>query len=670
MPVPERSSGTKSWIPPLLTALGVLVGVQLLLYSALRLVFWLVFGTEAAAQTGDLRLAFALGARFDLRLSLFVALPLALLSPVPGLRPSAKAGRILWSIWIGCALFTVLLAYVSDLGHYGWLHERLDAAVLDELRSPGEAVGMIWQSYPVGAGLLGLALAAWGLARLARALGGLAARPTTLPRRRKAGAYAVGAALAALGIYGNVSWYPLRWSQAFFSPDPFVSALASNPVLYFVETLGRAGPTVDRAAVARDYARLADLLEVDAPDAAALDFTRRVTPAERPPFRPNLVLIHLESWAAFQTGTLGNPLPSSPCFDRLASDSLLFTHGFVPSGPTARSVFSVLTGLPDVAVNNPDRSASRDPHLVRQPTLVDALTEHRKFYFLGGSANWANIRALFAGNIAGIEIHEEGDYPGRARADVWGISDYDLFEEAAATLDACPGPFFAFIQSAGNHPPYTIPSDAHGFERTTLDEETLQQAGFKSAAAFDGFRFLDHALGHFFELARRSPWYRNTVFALYGDHGVPAVNDLPFERMGLVRQHVPLVIHSPALVPVGRRIEWPASSVDLLPTCLSLMGVPYTNTALGRDALAERAPERRFAVLSDGLIQDHWYLNLAPGGEARLYRYDASEPDRAMTEQEPERVAAMKDLHRALLGWALWAQHDAARRFQQEAAFR
>jgi phosphoglycerol transferase MdoB-like AlkP superfamily enzyme len=537
--------------------------------------------------------------------------------------------------------------------------------VLDELRSPREAFGMIWQSYPVAWGLLALALLAWGWSRLgahALRVAELPARPT---RPRSAGAWLVGALAMGLGLYGNLSWYPLRWSQAFFDANPFVSALASNPVLYFAETLTHRSRLPDRESVVRHYDRLAELLEVDERDPRSLSFARRVVPERRPPFRPNLVVVHLESWAAFQTGALGNALPSSPHFDALARDSLLFTSCFVPTGPTARSVFSMLTGIPDVPANNPESSASRDPRAVRQPTLVNALAGYEKHYFLGGSANWANIRAILAGNIADLEIHEEGGGAGE-RVDVWGVSDVDLFESAVQTLDACAGPFFAFVQTSGNHAPYTIPSRSEGFEPAALEEETLRRSGFKSREAYDGFRFLDHALGRFFALAKERPWYRDTVFVLYGDHGVPAVNGVPFERIGLVRHHVPLLIHAPRLIPAGARVEYPASSVDVLPTCLSLMGVPYLNSALGRDLLAPRESERRFAFLSVGLVQGQWFLRRELDGRTMLYRYASGAPEEDFAAREPELVQRLTTLHRALEDWALWTQHDGARRLELE----
>ncbi|MFN8370233.1 MAG: hypothetical protein U0T83_06370 [Bacteriovoracaceae bacterium] len=42
--------------------------------------------------------------------------------------------------------------------------------------------------------------------------------------------------LFASGIYGKISYYPLRWVDAFFSTNNFLSQIALNPVLYYFDT--------------------------------------------------------------------------------------------------------------------------------------------------------------------------------------------------------------------------------------------------------------------------------------------------------------------------------------------------------------------------------------------------------------------------------------------------
>ena len=80
----------------------------------------------------------------------------------------------------------------------------------------------------------------------------------------------------------------------------------------------------------------------------------------------------------------------------------------------------------------------------------------------------------------------------RSRVDVWGISDLDLFREGNTILDnrVSSSPSFTIIQTAGNHRPYTIPSDDSGFEIKQVEKSVLKAAGFKSEEQYNAVRLL------------------------------------------------------------------------------------------------------------------------------------------------------------------------------------
>ena len=75
----------------------------------------------------------------------------------------------------------------------------------------------------------------------------------------------------------------------------------------------------------------------------------------------------------------------------------------------------VSTGIPDIELN---KTSSRNPLIVDQHTIINSFDNYKKFYFLGGSASWANIRGLLTANIPNLEIYEEGSYAS-PRVDVW-----------------------------------------------------------------------------------------------------------------------------------------------------------------------------------------------------------------------------------------------------------
>ncbi|TMH11591.1 MAG: LTA synthase family protein, partial [Betaproteobacteria bacterium] len=491
-------------LPGLARFILALTAINLVVFAALRVVFWAAFQEALAnASWADLLKALYLGFKFDLRLALLLCLPLALLGWIALFDPARRrAARIAWLAYLALAQCVVLLAYFVDFGHYAYVRVRLNASFLDHLTPVGVAARVAWETYPILPGVLGLALLtcayAWVAGRAARRTLAPAANPLAKWARRAT--VTVFAALYVLGIWGKWSWYPLRWSEAYFSASEAVAALALNPVLFLSDTAENRTAPYDEAKVREHYAYTASLLGIKTPDSRELDFARYVTPRRKPAVKYNLVVIHLESFAAFKSGTFGNRLNATPHFDAIAKDGLLFTNFFVPEVPTARSVFEMLTGIPDV---NPTTTASRNPLVVNQHTLVNALEGYEKYYFLGGSATWGNIRGLFAHNIPGLHIFEEGDYDA-PQVDGWGVSDVVLFDKAHRAFRDETKPFFAFIQTAGNHRPYSIPEDHPGFELAQVDAAALAENGFDGVAAYNGLRYLDFSLGAFFAKAREA----------------------------------------------------------------------------------------------------------------------------------------------------------------------
>jgi phosphoglycerol transferase MdoB-like AlkP superfamily enzyme len=635
-------------LPALVRFLFALIAIDLVVFTAFRGAFWAAFHQALAnASWADLLKALYLGFKFDLRLALLLCLPLALLGWIAPFNPARRrAARIAWLGVLAFAHCVVLLAYFVDFGHYAYVRVRLNASLVDHLTPVGVAARVAWETYPILPGVLGLALLTgaytWVASRAARLTLAPAANPLGKWTRRAT--VAVLAALTILGIWGKWSWYPLRWSEAYFSASEAVAALALNPVLFLADTAENRTAPYDEDKVREHYAYTASLLGVKAPDSGELDFARYVTPQRKPAAQYNLVVIHLESFAAFKSGTFGNRLNATPHFDAIAKDGLLFTNFFVPEVPTARSVFEMLTGVPDV---NPTTTASRNPLIVNQHTLVNALEGYEKYYFLGGSATWGNIRGLFAHNIPGLHIFEEGDYDA-PQVDGWGVSDVVLFDKAHKTLHDEKKPFFAFIQTAGNHRPYTIPDDHPGFELARVDAAALAENGFDGLAAYNGMRYLDFSLGSFFAKAREAPWFRNTVFVMYGDHGNPSTQQTPWEQLLLTGYHVPCVIYAPGLVKGGRHIDFTASLTDSLPTALSLIGVPYLNTGLGRDVLDLGPGDRHFSLIGfTGVLDDEFYFRLDPGGP-RLFRYRSEKGAEDVHERFPEKAAELQRLHEAL----------------------
>ncbi len=145
--------------------------------------------------------------------------------------------------------------------------------------------------------------------------------------------------------------------------------------------------------------------------------------------------------------------------------------------------------------------------------MMNEFKGYSKYYMIGGSASWANIRGFLSHNIEGLHLLEEGSWKA-PNTDVVGLSDLDLFREAAAALTKSPKPFVVGHPDGGvPRAPTPIPEDNAGFQIKQPSEAILKNYGFTGADDTTRSASPDHSLGEFFKIARQQPWFDNTVFA-------------------------------------------------------------------------------------------------------------------------------------------------------------
>jgi phosphoglycerol transferase MdoB-like AlkP superfamily enzyme len=623
-----------------------------------RLTFFFAFrDTHLTLTIQDLWMPFYLGFKFDTRLILLILTPPLLLSWTSLLPLKHHAlYKHFWGPYLLVCFVIISLFYFVDFGHYNYLQARLNINILRLIEQPEIALQMVWQSYPILFILIPFIFICWSFSKLLKrwAINPLFAPPVIISKRSSFFQWFFFLAIWGLGIYGKFAYYPLRWSEAFYSPRPFLSHLSINPVLYFLETISFRKESYDLEKVKSYAPVIKDFLHLKTNDPHSLEFSRWIYPEKKiSSTRPNVVIIILESFAAFKSSLFGNPLNPTPYFDQLAKEGLLFKRFYVPVQATARSLFATVTSQPDLSLN---KTNSRNPLIVDQNSIINDLEGYKKHYFIGGSANWGNIRSIFSNNIKDIEIHEEGSYQS-PRTDVWGLSDYHLFIEANKSLTKTPQPFFALIQSASYHRPYTIPND-HGqfqIEKLSISSDKLPDHGFESEEEFQSLRFQDYSLGHFFQQAKKSPHFSNTIFMIIGDHGLPVLQSQHISanerQLELENFHVPLLIYAPGIIQPGVDERF-VSQLDLLPTMAGLLGVPYFNNSLGRDILDQQFDDQRqiFTYFwymrppTFAITDERFHYVASTEGRHELYEYTSTAPLTNVVNQYPEQGEKYKRL--------------------------
>ena len=573
---------------------NLITGVCFLtIMTILRFVFVASF-TAPSLHQGALKAAYVLGLRYDLRYVSIVILLLFLLSFIKPIHPfNTQLGKkIAMGIWMTFSAF-IIVFYATDFVHYAYVHQRLNASILSYLDNATISLQMMWQSYPILLIVAIIALTLFLLYKLVQTTYKMTSKRSNPSNKlQNFILHLLFFFILVYSIIGNVVYsggqYPLRWSDAYSLGSDYNANVALNPMQSFFSSLSFRSSKINMNLIKNNYAVISDYLDLskEEQDAQSYHFSRVVVPKLNDTISPkikNVVLVICESFSAYKSSVMGNPLNATPYFNQMRKHGVFFNRAFSPAYGTARGVWAAITGTPDILEG---KTSSRNPLAVDQHTILADFKNYEKYYFLGGSTSWANIRGVLTNNILDLKIYEQGKYQS-SEINVWGISDKNLFLEANKTLSNNTKPFFAIIQTADNHRPYTIPDeDLKVFKKINVAKDSLLKYGFENNDEYNAFRYTDYCFEQFIEAAKKEKYFDNTLFVFIGDHGIKgdAGNMLPksFTEQGLTNMHVPFLFYAPKILP-AKEYGVPVSQLDVMPSIASLCNIPYTNTTMGKN---------------------------------------------------------------------------------------
>jgi phosphoglycerol transferase MdoB-like AlkP superfamily enzyme len=158
-------------------------------------------------------------------------------------------------------------------------------------------------------------------------------------------------------------------------------------------------------------------------------------------------------------------------------------------------------------------------------------------------------------------------------------------------------PFFNHIMTVSNHRPFTYP------------EGKIDISG-KAKSRDGGVKYTDYALKQFFTMARKQPWFKNTVFVILADHCASSSGktELPMDKY-----RIPAFIYSPGFI-AAKEDTVLMSQIDIMPTLFGLLHFSYNSKFFGQDVFAADYKPRAFiATYQDlGLIKDDVLTIISP----------------------------------------------------------
>lgn len=352
---------------------------------------------------------------------------------------------------------------------------------------------------------------------------------------------------------------------------------------------------------------------------------------------PNIVLIISDDHAWTDYGFMGHPHLMTPNLDRLAAESLTFSHGYVTSSLCCPSLASIITGLqphrhkitsndpfcpPGMSrkefAASPAFTAGRErmnQHLEAVSTLPAILT--RQGYLSLQTGKWWQGEFSRGGFTHGMT---RGGRHGDAGLEI-GRKTMQPISDFIATATAQKKPFLVWYAPLMPHDPHTPP-------QRLLDKYLPLAPSPHVARYWAMVEWFDETIGELLAIVDNSGQRQNTIIAYVADNGwiqdpaspryAPRSKQSQYDT-GL---RTPIMLSWPGRI-TPMRDDSVISETDLLPTLLSCVGAPIPPGLDGIDVRDPTARAARKAVF--GGVYTHDSRDLDDPLQSLRWRWGVSE---------------------------------------------
>lgn len=589
-----------------------LIAVVILSISRASLVAWHYDRVMAAAHLPTLLLQ---GLRSDIILICFFALVPVLVVPLLAWNRWSAIWFKGTYIWCLVALLTMLFLELATPAFLMQFDSRPNRIFIEYLKYPKEVLSTLVRGFPIPfiGGIALTVLLGYGAHRLLH----LRESPSlSWSATKNLLVWVVVLIALVMGARSTTHHRPANPALFAITGDSMVNSIVINSTysvlwgLYSMRHEARSSEIYGKLPVEEMLKRSLDWpwsknYTFGNPAYPTLHFQKSVKERARP---LNLVIVLQESMGATFVESLGG-VNATPELEKLSKEGIWFEHLYATGTRSVRGIEAVVAGfLPTPAQSVVKLSNSQNKFTTLASILKNAGFQTQFIY--GGEAHFDNMRGFFTSN--GFEdIVDLEHILNPAFVGSWGASDEDLFNTAHQELQALHQsgkPFFSLIFTSSNHEPFEFPDN-----RITLMEHPKNRVN-------NAVKYADWAMGKFFENAKSSAYWEDTVFLIVADHDnrVYGTNLVPVEKF-----KIPGLILGGAVQP--ERISAISSQIDLAPTLLSLIGVSACHPMVGRDFTQDKlSPGRAALQFGDyfALMEPQYITLLKPDQSAHRMHYD------------------------------------------------
>lgn len=325
--------------------------------------------------------------------------------------------------------------------------------------------------------------------------------------------------------------------------------------------------------------------------------------------KKNVVVLILESFSKEYTA-LGGTMGATPFLDSLMKQSLVFTNAFSNGAKSIEGIPSILSGLPSLMENPFINSIYANNGQTSFATLLKP-EGYSTAFFHGGINGTMNFDD-WAPSAGYDHYYGRDEYKNDKDFDnFWGIWDEPFLQYSLQKMNELPKPFHSAVFTLSSHHPYFVPKRYENiFPKGPLENS-------------QSIRYADHSLKRFFEEAKKTDWYANTLFILTADHA--SISESRFYSCSAGSQCIPILFFSPDGSLKGEHPN-AFSQIDILPSAMDLLGYQKPFFAFGKSFRSDAFPTTWFYaggnhhVYNDSLI---YFVNADQLTRAYNYRRDS-----------------------------------------------
>lgn len=289
----------------------------------------------------------------------------------------------------------------------------------------------------------------------------------------------------------------------------------------------------------------------------------------------NVVILILESFAKEYVGGFNDKKGYTPFIDSLLQQSYVFNNAYANGQRSIESLPSILAGLPPLMNANYVVSNYSGSKLDALPRILKKTGYNTSFYHGGANGTMGFngfVGSIGIANYYGIneysEKDKEKDFDG-----LWGIFDEPYLQYYAKELNLKKTPFFSVLFTVSSHHPYPIPNKyKNRFPKGTLP-------------LHESVGYTDLSLKHFFQTARKMPWFKNTLFVITSDHSAQSEQTKYNNRFNQFA--IPLFFYDPSGILIGKNNQF-FQQLDITPSVLHLLGINKNIISFGNNAFGKK----------------------------------------------------------------------------------